>query len=132
MLTNVSGSSDYFLFSGVTYANDAKVKVLGVSPRTLAQFGAVHPETAQEMAAGVQRLSNASYGLSTTGIAGPGGGTETRPVGTVCIGLAGPDGAVGRCYHFPFEERGLNKKIFAETALDVLRKALMEKMESMA
>lgn len=127
MLTNVSGSSDYFLLGGVTYANAAKVTLLGVSGETLASRGAVHEETAREMAQGIQRLCGAAYGISTTGIAGPTGGTQDKPVGTVCIGLAGPQGAFGRRYHFPFEERWMNKRIFAVTALNVLRQALTAK-----
>ncbi|MCP4369709.1 MAG: nicotinamide-nucleotide amidohydrolase family protein, partial [Deltaproteobacteria bacterium] len=73
LFTNVSGSSDFFLFSGVTYSNQSKIKVLGVSPSTLEINGAVHEETAKEMAKGVRRISGATYGLSTTGIAGPDG-----------------------------------------------------------
>ncbi|MBW2664410.1 MAG: competence/damage-inducible protein A, partial [Deltaproteobacteria bacterium] len=86
LLTNVPGSSDYFLFSGVTYSNKTKIKVLGVSEATLKKYGAVHEETAKEMADGVRRISGATYGISTSGIAGPGGGTNEKPVGTVCIG----------------------------------------------
>jgi len=124
-LTNVAGSSDYFLFSGVTYSNDAKIKVLGVSPDTLRQCGAVHEETAKEMAEGVRRVAGSTYGLSTTGIAGPGGGTDEKPVGTVCIGLAGPDGVRARRFCFSFGRRSMNKTIFAVTALNMLRRELL-------
>ncbi|MDM8550734.1 competence/damage-inducible protein A [Desulfobacterales bacterium HSG2] len=124
-LTNVAGSSDYFLFSGVTYSNEAKMRVLGVSPDTLRQYGAVHEETAKEMAEGVRRVAGSTYGLSTTGIAGPGGGTDEKPVGTVCIGLAGPDGVRARRFHFSFGRRSMNKTIFAVTALNMLRKELL-------
>ena len=90
-LTNIAGSSDYFLFSGVVYANQAKVAILGVSQDTLDRYGAVHEETAREMAIRVRQITGATYGLATSGIAGPGGGTDEKPVGTVCIGLATPE-----------------------------------------
>ncbi len=124
MLTNVPGSSDYFLFSGVTYSNDAKIEVLGVKKDTIIKNGAVHEDTAVQMAMGVKKISNASYGISTSGIAGPGGGTIDKPVGTVCIGIAGPDSARAKRYFFPFAERSMNKKIFAAAALDLLRREL--------
>ncbi|MDM8523509.1 competence/damage-inducible protein A [Desulfococcaceae bacterium HSG8] len=124
-LTNVAGSSDYFLFSGVTYSNDAKIKVLGVSPDTLARYGAVHEETAKEMAEGARRVGEADYGLSTSGIAGPGGGTDEKPVGTVCIGLASPESVKARSFCFRFGRRAMNKTIFAMTALNMLRRELL-------
>lgn len=125
LFTNVPGSSDFFLFSGVTYSNKSKIKVLGVSPSTLEKYGAVHEETAKEMAKGAQRISEATYGLSTTGIAGPDGGTESKPVGTVCIGLATPDTVFAHRFHFSSFNRLMNKKIFAITALDLLRRELL-------
>ncbi len=124
-LTGVSGSSDYFLFSGVTYSNECKERVLGVSPETLERYGAVSEETAREMAEGARRVAGATYAISTSGIAGPTGGTEEKPVGTVCIGLATPDSAVGERFHFPFGNRGMKKKLFAMKALDLLRRELM-------
>ena len=125
LFTNVAGSSDFFLFSGVTYSNKSKIKVLGVSPSTLEEYGAVHEETAKEMAKGAQRISGATYGLSTTGIAGPDGGTESKPVGTVCIGLTTPDTAFAHRFQFSSFNRLMNKKIFAMTALDLLRRELL-------
>jgi len=125
LFTNVPGSSNFFLFSGVTYSNRSKIKVLGVSPSTLEKNGAVHEETAKEMAKGAKRISGATYGLSTTGIAGPDGGTENKPVGTVCIGLATPATDYAYRFHFSFFNRLMNKKIFAMTALDLLRKELL-------
>ena len=126
-LTNVAGSSGYFLFSGVTYSNEAKMKVLGVRPETLQQYGAVHEETAREMAEGARRVSGADYGVSTSGIAGPDGGTPDKPVGTVCIGFAAADRSFGRRFTFRFGKRLMNKKIFAMAALDLLRKELLGK-----
>ena len=90
LLTDVPGSSDYFLFSAVTYANQAKMKILDVKADTLARNGAVSEQTAREMARGAKNVVDATYGLATSGIAGPGGGTDDKPVGTLCIGLATP------------------------------------------
>jgi competence/damage-inducible protein CinA-like protein len=124
LVTDVAGSSDYFLFSAVTYSNEAKMKVLGVSPQTLDVHGAVHEQTALEMAVGVRKAGNADWGISTTGIAGPAGGTADKPVGTVCIGIAGPGVETARQYTFNFGDRAKNKQMFAATALEVLRRRL--------
>ena len=124
-LTHVAGSSGYFLFSGVTYSNQAKIDVLGVDPRILEEYGAVHEETVRQMAEGARKVAGATYGLSTSGIAGPDGGSEDKPVGTVCIGFAAPGRSYGRRLFFPFGKRLINKKIFAMAALDILRKELM-------
>ena len=124
-ITSVSGSSGYFVFSGVTYSNQAKMKVLNVSADTLRNHGAVHVETAIEMARGAREISGATYGLSTSGIAGPTGGTKEKPVGTVCIGLATPEGTVGHQFHFWFGSRSMHKRIFMTAALDVLRRELL-------
>lgn len=124
LLTNVAGSSDYFLFSGVTYSNDAKRNILGVSEETLKTYGAVSEETVREMADGGRRISGATYGLATSGIAGPAGGTDEKPVGTVCIGISTKDETVAYRFNSPFKERLSNKQIFAICALDVLRKSL--------
>jgi len=126
LLTNIAGSSDYFLFSGVTYSNDAKRIVLGVSEETLQTFGAVSEETVRGMADGVRRISGATYGLATSGIAGPAGGTDQKPVGTVCIGISMPDKTLGYRFNLPFKERLSNKQIFAICALDLLRKELKD------
>ena len=126
LLTGVAGSSDYFLFSGVTYSNRSKVDVLGVSNDTIERFGAVAEETASEMAEGTRRICGADYGISTTGIAGPGGGTQAKPVGTVCIGFAGPDNRnYANRFHFTCANRPMNKRMFAFQALDLLRRELL-------
>ncbi len=124
-LTDIPGSSDYFLFAGVSYANEAKVNILGVSPETLEESGAVSEEIAREMAAGARRIANATYGISTTGVAGPDGGTQAKPVGTVCLGLATPDTALGKQFFFPFGKRSMNKSIFAMMALEMLRREML-------
>ena len=124
-LTDVPGSSDYFLFSGVTYSNNAKTNVLGVVPDLLKKYGAVHEETAKAMAEGARRISGATYAISTTGIAGPAGGSDDKPVGTVCIGLATPEKVEGRRLCFPFGQRSMNKSIFGMAAINMLRKELL-------
>ena len=91
ILTDKPGSSKWFDMGFVTYSNDAKHQLLGVSLQTLAQFGAVSVETAREMASGAQKRANADFALSVTGIAGPDGGSKEKPVGTVCFGFATKD-----------------------------------------
>jgi nicotinamide-nucleotide amidase len=125
LLTDVPGSSDYFLFSAVTYANQAKMKILNVKAETLDRHGAVSEQTAAEMARGAKNIVNATYGLATSGIAGPGGGTDNKPVGTVCIGLVTPFSAAARRFNFTHLSRRMNKHIFALTALDMLRRELI-------
>lgn len=91
-ITDVPGASEIFGYGMVTYSNEAKQKVLGVKAETLNQFGAVSPETAEEMAIGLKQLSSADYAVSVTGIAGPGGGSAEKPVGLVYMGVASPRG----------------------------------------
>ncbi|MEJ5361578.1 MAG: CinA family nicotinamide mononucleotide deamidase-related protein [Spirochaetota bacterium] len=88
-ITDVPGSSNVLLGGVVAYSNQSKVSLLGVNPVTLQTYGAVSTETALEMAAGAKEKFNADYGISTTGIAGPDGGTKDKPVGLVCFGIAG-------------------------------------------
>ena len=89
VVTHTAGSSAWFDRGFVTYANDAKVAMLGVSPETLVSHGAVSLEAAGKMAAGALRNSNALISLAITGIAGPSGGSPDKPVGTVCFGWVG-------------------------------------------
>ena len=100
-ITKLSGSSAYFLGGIVAYSNEAKASLLGVSEATLATRGAVSAECAREMAEGVRRAFGADVAVATTGIAGPGGATERKPVGLVYIALAGPDGVADEEFHFP-------------------------------
>lgn len=86
-LTSISGSSEYFHSSVVSYSNEAKISILGVKPETLSQFGAVSEQVAVEMAEGMMKISNTDISVSITGIAGPGGGSATKPVGMVCLGF---------------------------------------------
>lgn len=86
-ITDVPGASSCFQASCVTYSNESKIQLLGVKENTLMQYGAVSVETASEMASGIRASINTDIGLSVTGIAGPDGGTELKPVGTVCFGI---------------------------------------------
>jgi PncC family amidohydrolase len=99
-ITNVPGSSTYFIGGVISYANEAKVRLLGVHWGTLEEFGAVSQETVLEMARGVRSLLAADIGLAVSGIAGPGGGTPGKPVGTVWIGLSAPDHEQAWSYRF--------------------------------
>lgn len=91
LITSIAGSSDYFLGGVIAYSNDAKIRHLGVARETLDSVGAVSPETAAQMAAGARRALGADFGISSTGIAGPGGATDRKPVGLIYIGLSTPD-----------------------------------------
>jgi nicotinamide-nucleotide amidase len=124
MLTNESGSSDYFVFSGITYSNQTKMDILNVATETIDRYGAVHENTVKEMALGARTISGATYGLATSGIAGPTGGSEDKPVGTICIGLATPRECTGQRFHFWLGNRIMNKQMFAVAALEVLRREL--------
>jgi len=119
LITNVPGSSAYFLGGVVAYAYEAKVKLLGVSWDTLKKYGAVSCETVIEMADGVRRVLNADIGLSVCCIAGPGGATPTKPVGTGRVGLATPNGSWAKDFLFNFDRIG-NKEAMAHGALHLL------------
>ena len=100
-ITAIAGSSGYFLGGIVAYSNTAKAALLGVSEETLATCGAVSAECAREMAEGTRRAFGADLAVATTGIAGPGGATERKPVGLVYIALAGPNGVTIEEFRFP-------------------------------
>lgn len=127
-LTNVPGSSAYFLFSGVVYSNAAKIKVLNLAPAIIEKYGAVHAETARAMARGASWVAGSDYGLAVSGIAGPEGGTPEKPVGTVCIGISDSKGSQGYNFCFSFNNRKSNKIIFAMQTLNLLRLFLMDKL----
>ena len=88
IITSVSGVSSIYGYGFITYANEAKMKLLGVNSETMEKFGAVSEETAKEMADGIRKLSDSDIALSLTGIAGPTGGTEEKPVGLVYLGVS--------------------------------------------
>ena len=124
-LTNIPGASAVFLAGLVTYSNEAKQVALGVKAGTLAAHGAVSEVTAREMAEGARNRHGATYALATTGIAGPGGGTQEKPVGTVHIALATPDGTHTINPHNTVD-RETFKFVASQQALDLLRKKLVE------
>ena len=123
-LTNVPGASVVLLAGLVTYSNAAKQKFLGVRAETLAAHGAVSEPTAREMAEGARRETGADFAVSVTGIAGPGGGSDAKPVGTVFIGLAGPAGTTVLRQFNPYD-RETFKQATANQALELLRRALL-------
>jgi nicotinamide-nucleotide amidase len=124
-LTEVPGSSSYFMEGAVTYANEAKMRALGVSERTLLAHGAVSPETAEEMARGMRERAGTDHAVSVTGIAGPGGGSEEKPVGTVFVGYAGPGGSKSMKFLLP-GDRELVRWRASQAALDYLRRRLIK------
>lgn len=122
-LTDMPGSSAYFLGSAVTYSNDAKESILGVSHGTLLAHGAVSPETAREMAAGAMRAYGSDTAIAVTGIAGPGGATAEKPVGLVYIAVAdGPRVVVSR--NLFDGDRAEVRSSTARTALTLLAELL--------
>lgn len=131
-VTNVPGSSDYYLGSITAYANEAKMRLLGVRAETLQQYGAVSEETVLEMARGARQALAGEFpvenlvGVSVSGIAGPGGGTPEKPVGLVWIGLSGP--GFDRAYKYLWQgDRVLNKELSAEQALRLVIDYLRER-----
>jgi len=126
LLTNVPGSSDYFIGGVVAYSYDAKERVLGVRHDTLYDHGAVSEQTALEMAQGARRVLGTDLALSVTGIAGPGGGMRDKPVGLVYVALSARDLEV--CHRFVWEDdREGNKARSAQAALEMLVAYLRER-----
>jgi PncC family amidohydrolase len=119
LLTNVAGSSTYYVGSVTAYAYEAKVRLLGVSWETLEKYGAVSAETVVEMARGVRLALAADVGLAVSGIAGPSGGTPEKPVGTTWIGLSSPREEFARHYLWS-GDRLANKEQSAEATLKLL------------
>jgi PncC family amidohydrolase len=117
LLTSVSGSSDYYLGGAVTYSNEMKEGLLGVRKTTMIEHGAVSEQTALEMAAGARARFGGDIGVSVTGIAGPGGGSEEKPVGLTYIGLSAPWGDSVRRFVWDSDREG-NKRLSAEAALE--------------
>jgi PncC family amidohydrolase len=118
-ITDVPGSSEYFLGSVVAYAYETKVALLSVSWDTLNSKGAVSRETVLEMARGIRTSMQADIAVSVSGIAGPGGGTPEKPVGTTWIGLVAAEGEWGRLFHFSSDREG-NKVLAVDAALNLL------------
>jgi nicotinamide-nucleotide amidase len=120
-LTSQAGSSDYFVGGFITYSNEMKIELLGVSPEILTEHGAVSKECAEAMAVGARRRTNSTYALSITGIAGPDGGTDSKPVGTTYIGLADPAGTEILKRQF-IGDRARIRSFASQIALDFLRR----------
>lgn len=123
-ITNFSGSSEYFERGVVSYSNASKVELLNVSEESLEQFGAVSEAVAKEMADGIRAISGADIGLSITGILGPTGGSEEKPVGTVFIGLSTATSVKALKFRFG-DDRILNKERASQAALALVRKAIL-------
>ncbi len=123
-LTDVAGSSDYYLGGVVAYTNQLKVDLLGVNETTLERFGAVSPQTAEQMARGVRERTGADIGLAVTGIAGPGGGSAEKPVGLVHLGLSMNDDTQSRRLQVPGERRFVRLRT-VRAALDWVRRSLL-------
>jgi len=126
-ITQVPGSSNYFKCGVVTYSNESKENILGVHSETIQTFGAVSLETVQEMAIGIRNKTNADYALATSGIAGPDGGTDEKPVGTLCMAVACESETYSQKIVLPFGKRSQKKEMFALAALDMLRRKLQGK-----
>jgi len=125
-ITNVSGASEVFLAGYVTYANSAKSDVLNVDSKLIDKHGAVSEAVARAMAEGARRRAASTHGLATTGIAGPTGGSDEKPIGTVYIALASENsGTIVKKFRFP-TDRETFKQLAAQAALDLLRRRLLK------
>jgi nicotinamide-nucleotide amidase len=122
--TQNPGSSGYFKGGIVAYSNDLKIKLLGIAPEIIIEKGAVSREVVEAMATGARKLLETDYSLATSGVAGPGGGTPDKPVGTVWIAVAGPEGVVSKVYNFA-NNRERNIIRSTQTALNLLRLELL-------
>ncbi|MEZ9198844.1 CinA family nicotinamide mononucleotide deamidase-related protein [Shewanella sp. 10N.286.54.B9] len=125
-LISHAGSSAYLDQGLVTYSNESKVKILGVLPETLDDHGAVSIATVEEMAKGVRAILDSDYALATSGIAGPTGGTEDKPVGTVAIALATKSGVYSQMIKLPRRSRDLVRSLSTAVAFDMLRRELLD------
>jgi nicotinamide-nucleotide amidase len=124
LITNVPGSSDYFMGSVVSYANETKMNVIGVKGDTLKKYGSVSPQVAEEMAAGGRKVLAVDICVADTGVAGPGGATPGKEVGLFYIGLASKDGAFNRKHEF-HGTREQNKQNAAQAALGWVKEYLV-------
>lgn len=120
LLTDIAGSSAYFLRGWVTYTNGAKAEELGVPPELITANGAVSEPVARAMAEGARKCAGSDFGIGITGVAGPEGGSEGKPVGTVWLALAGKEGTEVRQFIFPGDRKGVRLRA-AQMALSMLR-----------
>ena len=129
MLTSVAGSSEYFLGSVVSYANSVKSGVLGIDEKIIAEHGAVSSECVAAMAEGVRKLTGSDFSIATSGIAGPGGGSDAKPVGLVWIGVSSQKSTETLSMVFK-GDRKRNIERFAANALNILRKKLVNELNN--
>lgn len=127
-ITLIAGSSNIFKGTAVTYATPMKTKVLGVSAETIEKHGVVSQQVVEAMATGVRSLMETDFSVATTGVAGPGGGSEQNPVGTVWIGVASPAGVTSRCFHFKGDRVEVINQATME-AYEMLRKEILSHAE---
>jgi nicotinamide-nucleotide amidase len=127
LITSVSGCSAFYNGSVTAYSNPIKENILGVNPETIFKFGAVSEQVAKEMAVGVKKAFNSDFALATTGIAGPDGGTEEKPVGTVWIAVASENDVIAIKFIFG-DNRERNISRSSQTALQVLRRLILKKL----
>jgi nicotinamide-nucleotide amidase len=129
VITLIPGSSEIYKGTAVTYATPMKTKVLGVPAETIEKYTVVSQPVVEAMATGVRNLMEADFGVATTGVAGPGGGTEETPVGTVWIGVASKRGVVSKCYNFGKDrENVINRATIM--AYEMLRKEILSQVEN--
>src|SRR2546430_409089 len=122
-ITNVPGASSVLLAGYVCYANEAKIDILGVDPKLIEKHGAVSDEVARAMAEGARKRARSTYALATTGIAGPSGGSDGKPVGTVYVALANETETKIRKLFFP-SDRETFKQLAVQVAFEMLRREL--------
>jgi len=125
LITSIAGSSDYFKGAVVAYSNEIKENVLGVTHQILVEHGAVSGQTVIAMAEGIRKRFETDYAIAVSGIAGPGGGTDEKPVGTTWIAIATPSETIAKKFLFG-EHRGRNIRRASLAALNMLRGKLME------
>ena len=125
LITNIPGSSEYFLGGLITYSNQSKINSLDVKKKTLESFGAVSTETAMEMVRGVQNVFDSDCAIATTGIAGPTGATKTKPVGLCYVAACYDDKEIVKEFHFG-HDRVINKRRGAMAAMELLRRLILD------
>lgn len=129
IITDAPGSSEVFDLGITTYSNEMKTKMVGVPKEILDTHGAVSPETAEAMAVGIRRVSGADIGVSSTGIAGPGGGTPDKPVGLVYTAIAGPDGV--HVTKLLINKAGADRTYIRQTAAETVLRNVIDYLASL-
>ena len=125
LITSIAGSSAYFNGGIISYANAVKINLLQVNEQDIINFGAVSQQVVEQMAKNARQLLNADYSISTSGIAGPTGGTEEKPVGSIWIAIASKNKVISKLYHLPYNNRERNISVASSYALNFLRKEFL-------